>query len=194
MAQVFERIDDRLREFIAAQPMYFVASAPLAGGHVNVSPKGYADTFAVLDDHTVAYLDLFGSGIETVAHLRQPGNHRITVMFCSFTRNSKIVRLFGTGRAVRPDTEEFQSLKDHFNTAHIGIRGIVVIDVDRIADSCGYAVPYMELVGERPVLDKRAARRDDEEWAERIAGPNAASIDGLPGLEADHPVPTAVVR
>jgi hypothetical protein len=194
MAQVFDHIDDRIRKFIAAQPMYFVASAPLDGGHVNVSPKGYADTFAVLDDHTVAYLDLFGSGIETVAHLRQEGNRRITVMFCSFTRNSKIVRLFGTGRVVRPDAAEFEQLKVHFNTAHIGIRGIVVIDVDRIADSCGYAVPYMELVGERPVLDTRQARRGDEEWAERITGANAASIDGLPGLDADHPLPTSVVR
>ncbi|WP_194924065.1 pyridoxamine 5'-phosphate oxidase family protein [Catenulispora pinisilvae] len=194
MASEIDGIDDRLRAFIAAQPMYFVASAPLDGGHVNVSPKGYADTFAVLDEHTVAYLDLFGSGIETVAHLRQQGNRRITVMFCSFTRNSKIVRLFGTGRMVRPDTPEFETLKGHFNTAHIGIRAIIVIDVERIRDSCGFAVPYMTLVDERPVLDKRAARRDDEQWADRITHDNAASIDGLPGLDADHPLPSAVTR
>ena len=194
MAKEFERIDDRMRKFIGEQPVYFVATAPLNGGHVNVSPKGYSDTFAVLDDQTVAYLDLFGSGIETIAHTKEEGNARITVMFCSFTRNSKILRLFGTSRVVRPDSSEFAELKGHFNTAHIGIRSIIVIDVERIADSCGYSVPYMDLVGERPVLDKRAARRTDEEWADRIGGANAASIDGLPGLEADHPLPTAVMR
>jgi hypothetical protein len=194
MAEEFDHIEDRLRAFIAGQPMYFVASAPLEGGHVNVSPKGYTDTFAVLDDHTVAYLDLFGSGIETVAHMRQEGNQRITVMFCSFTRNSKIVRLFGTGRVVRPDSAEFETLKLHFNTAHVGIRAVIVVDVEKVKHSCGFAVPYMELVDERPVLDKRAARREDAEWAERIAGQNAASMDGLPGLDADHPLPTAVVR
>src|SRR4051812_5951588 len=98
MSTLYDRIDDRLREFIGAQPMFFVATAPGSGGHVNVSPKGYRDTFTVIDEHTVAYLDLFGSGAETVAHLRDNG--RITIMFCSFARQPKILRLYGTGRVV----------------------------------------------------------------------------------------------
>src|ERR671914_204935 len=98
VAKLYDRIDDRLRAFIAEQPMFFVATAPSAGGHVNVSPKGYTDTFTVLDDHTIAYLELYGSGAETIAHLRENG--RITAMFCSFGRSPKILRLYGTGRAI----------------------------------------------------------------------------------------------
>ena len=105
MSKEFSSIDPSLREFIGQQAMFFVATAPSEGGRINLSPKGYQDTFAVLDEHTVAYLDLFGSGAETIAHLRDNG--RITLMFCSFTRNSRILRLFGTGRAVRPDDAEF---------------------------------------------------------------------------------------
>ncbi|WP_297827135.1 pyridoxamine 5'-phosphate oxidase family protein, partial [Mycobacterium sp.] len=96
MAKEFPGIDASLRDFIAEQAVFFVATAPSEGGRINLSPKGYCDTFAVLDDRTVAYLDLFGSGVETIAHLRDNG--RITVMFCSFTRSSRILRLFGTGR------------------------------------------------------------------------------------------------
>lgn len=171
--------------------MFFVATAPENGGHVNVSPKGYRDSFAVIDDHTFAYLDLFGSGVETIAHVRE--NRRITVMFCSFGRNSNIVRLFGTGRVVRPDGQEFDSLKTHF-AMHPGIRSIIVIDVARVADSCGYAVPYMEEVGERPVLDDVHDRRGPDEWADHIGGVNARSIDGLDGLDADHPLPASTAR
>lgn len=172
--------------------MFFVATAPENGGRVNVSPKGYRDSFAVIDDHTFAYLDLFGSGVETIAHVRENG--RITVMFCSFGRNSNIVRLFGTGRVVRPDDREFDSLKMHFAMHHPGIRSITVIDVARVADSCGYSVPYMEEVGERPVLDDVHGRRGPDEWADRIAGVNAHSIDGLAALDADHPLPTSIRR
>jgi Pyridoxamine 5'-phosphate oxidase len=91
MAKEFSRIDESVCEFIGSQAVFFVATAPSEGGRVNLSPKGYRDMFAVLDDHTVAYLDLFGSGVETIAHLRDNG--RITVMFCSFTRKSRILRL-----------------------------------------------------------------------------------------------------
>ncbi|WP_280341263.1 pyridoxamine 5'-phosphate oxidase family protein [Nocardia neocaledoniensis] len=192
MAKVFDRIDDKLRAFLAEQPMFFVGTAPSAGGHVNVSPKGYRDTFAVIDDHTVAYLDLFGSGVETIAHLRDNG--RITVMFCSFTRPARIVRLFGTGRMVRPDSAEFAALRDRFGTEHPGIRAIVSISVDRIADSCGWSVPALEFVEERAVLDEAHARRTDADFARRITGDNSASIDGLPALEPDHPLPSQVSR
>jgi hypothetical protein len=186
VAKLYERIDDRLRAFIAEQPMFFVATAPRSGGHVNVSPKGYTDTFAVLDEHTVAYLELYGSGAETIAHLRDDG--RITVMFCSFGRSPKILRLYGTGRAVRPDAPEWASLADRFGSCHVGVRSIIVVDVTRVADSCGYAVPQMELVGERTLLDDQHARRPAEQWPDRV-GRNAESIDGMPALDPDHPAP-----
>lgn len=187
MAKVFARLDESLREFIAAQAMFFVATAPSAGGRINLSPKGYRDTFAILDDHTVGYLDLFGSGAETIAHLRDNG--RVTVMFCSFTRQSRILRLYGTGRVVRPDDAEFTRIAACFGREHPGVRAAVVIDVERIADACGFAVPYYDLVGERPVLDDYHATVAEEKFARRIAGDNGRSIDGLPALEPDHPVP-----
>ncbi|MDG4666522.1 pyridoxamine 5'-phosphate oxidase family protein [Mycobacterium sp. 236(2023)] len=187
MAKVFAGIDESLRAFIGAQAMFFVATAPSDGGRVNLSPKGYRDTFAILDEHTVAYLDLFGSGAETIAHLRDNG--RITLMFCSFDRNSRILRLYGTGRVVRPDDAEFSRLLPHFGELHPGTRSAIVVDVDRIADACGYAVPYYDLVDERPVLDDFHAKVDGEKFARRITGDNGHSIDGLPALDPDHPLP-----
>jgi predicted pyridoxine 5'-phosphate oxidase superfamily flavin-nucleotide-binding protein len=186
VAKLYDRIDDRLRAFIAAQPMFFVATAPSAGGHVNVSPKGYTDTFTVLDDHTIAYLELYGSGAETIAHLRENG--RITVMFCSFGRSPKILRLYGTGRVLRPDAPEWRELVGRFGSDHPGVRSIIVIDVTRVADSCGYAVPVMDLVGRRTLLDDQHGRRTAEQWAARVTV-NAQSIDGLPALDPDHPAP-----
>lgn len=186
MAKEFARLDESLRDFIDEQAMFFVATAPSKGGRINLSPKGYGDTFAVLDDHTVAYLDLFGSGAETIAHLRDNG--RITLMFCSFTRNSRILRLFGTGRVVRPDDAEFASLEPHFGDRHAGVRTIIVVDVERIADACGFAVPYYELIDERPVLDAAHAKATDEGYAGLVKR-NQRSIDGLPALDADHPAP-----
>ncbi|WP_407688355.1 pyridoxamine 5'-phosphate oxidase family protein [Mycobacterium sp. HUMS_1102779] len=186
MAKEFSHLDASLREFIAEQAMFFVATAPSQGGRINLSPKGYQDTFAVLDDHTVAYLDLFGSGAETIAHLRDNG--RITLMFCSFTRNSRILRLFGTGRVVRPDDAEFDGLIAHFGDGHAGVRAAIVVDVERIADACGFAVPYYELVDERPVLDTHHAKATDEKFSS-LLGRNRRSIDGLPALDADHPLP-----
>jgi Pyridoxamine 5'-phosphate oxidase len=186
MAKEFSQIDEGLREFIQQQSMFFVATAPSQGGRINLSPKGYQDTFAVLDDHTVAYLDLFGSGAETIAHLRDNG--RITLMFCSFTRNSRILRLFGTGRVVRPDDAEFSSIRSHFTGDHAGLRAAIVIDVERIADACGYAVPYYELVDERPVLDAYHAGATEEKYTSLVER-NQRSIDGLPALDPDHPLP-----
>jgi hypothetical protein len=191
VAKVFSSIDESLRAFIEAQHVFFVATAPSEGGRVNLSPKGYRDTFAVLDAHTVAYLDLFGSGAETIAHLRDNG--RITIMFCSFDRNSRILRLYGAGRTVRPDDAEFATLLAHFGgEGHPGIRSAIVIDVDRIADACGFAVPYFDLVDERPVLDDYHAKVSDEKFTRRITGDNGHSIDGLPALEPDHPLPPAI--
>ena len=189
MATRYEDITPKLQKFIAKQSMFFVATAPLGDGRVNVSPKGYVDTFKVIDERTFAYLELFGSGIETKAHLGD--NPRITIMFCSFDRESNIVRLYGRGRWLRPDDEEFAEYAAHFNL-HVSPRGIVVVDVDSTQDSCGYTVPYMELQGERPVLDKVHEPRTADVWAQRVAEVNNKSIDGLPGLDPDHPLPTEV--
>src|ERR1700758_1068553 len=136
MGKEFSHIDESLREFIGDQAMFFVATSPSQGGRINLSPKGYRDTFAVIDDHAVAYLDLFGSGVETIAHLRDNG--RITIMFCSFTRNSRILRLSGTGRTVPPHDDEFPRLLTHFGGQHAGVRAVIVVDVDRIPRTFGF--------------------------------------------------------
>jgi hypothetical protein len=191
MGKVYAELDERLRKFISRQPMFFVATAPCLsaageGGHVNVSPKGYRDTFAVLGPTTVAYVDLTGSGAETVAHLRQNG--RITIMFCSFTKQAKILRIYGRGRVVLPGSPDWPGLATHFplNGPHGANRrdrrAIVVVTADRIADSCGYAVPCMELTEERDLLARSANRQSLEELAAYRAEHNAVSIDGLPAL------------
>jgi hypothetical protein len=182
MAQQYDEIDDKLRTWIDAQPMFFVATAPLAAnGHVNVSPKGMDGTLVVLSPHQIAYLDFFGSGVETIAHLRENG--RIVVMFCSFDGPPKIVRLHGRGRVVLPDDAAFAELRAHFaKTRDKGVRSVIVIDVDRISDSCGFAVPLMQHVADRDVLDRSQERRDEGYFEKYAATKNAVSIDGLPGL------------
>lgn len=182
MATLFDGIDDKLRAWLLAQPVFFVGTAPLAGdGHVNVSPKGMAGTFAVLGPRSVGYLDYFGSGIETVAHLRE--NARIVIMCCAFSGPPKIVRLHGRGRFVRPGDAGFDELRGHFGKDRdLGLRSVVVVDVERIADSCGYSVPLMEHVGDRDVLDRSQQRREPSYFDVYATTRNAASIDGLPGL------------
>jgi hypothetical protein len=193
VGQVYPELDDRLKSFITSQPMFFVATAPSldesgAGGHVNVSPKGYRDTFAVLGPRTVAYLDLTGSGAETIAHLRQNG--RITIMFCSFGSAPKILRIYGMGRAVLPADADWPELAPHFPAAAAAAAGgdrgdqraIIVVAADRISDSCGYAVPVMELTQERDLLTRWSQRRSPDELAAYRLNHNATSIDGLPAL------------
>lgn len=187
MGQVFARLDDRLRAFLAAQPMFFVASAPLAAdGIVNVSPKGHGDTLAVLDDDTtVAYLDLTGSGIETIAHVKE--NARLTLMFCSFDRQPRILRLSGRGEVVEPGDDRWPQLRGCFPAYQNG-RAVVVLHVDRIADSCGYAVPLMSYAGERDLLERSAERRGPAGLAAYRTERNATSLDGLAGLAPADPV------
>lgn len=179
MATVLAGVDAKLERWLLAQPVFFVGSAPLAAdGHVNVSPKGMSGTFAVLGPHQVAYLDYFGSGAETVAHLRENG--RIVLMFTAFTGPPKIVRLHGTGRAVLPEHGDFATLRARFaKDREHAQRSIIVVDVTRIADSCGYSVPVMDFVADRDILDryqlKKPATYYDAYWDEH----NAESIDGL---------------
>jgi hypothetical protein len=185
MAHVYEGIDAGLAGWIERQPVFFVATAPLAAdGLVNLSPKGTIGTFRVLDEHTFAYLDMLGSGVETLAHLRENG--RVCVMLCSFDGKPNIVRLHGTGRAVLVDDPAVEPLLDRFGGAARArlpyLRGVVVVDVTRVSDSCGYAVPKMALVEERETLDKVLGSRDDEFIARYKVERNAASLDGLPAL------------
>jgi hypothetical protein len=168
------------------QPVFFVATAPLgADGHVNVSPKGTTGTFRVLDRDTVAYLDLTGSGAETIAHLRENG--RITLMFCAFEGRPTIVRLAGRGTVVLPSAESFATLVAGF-PPHPGIRSVIKVDVSRVADSCGYAVPRMSLEDERDVLDLSNAKKGPQKLAQYRVDRNALSIDGLPAWPLDEPV------
>lgn len=177
MGKVVPAISDELAAFIAAQPLFFVASAPLAGdGHVNLSPKGL-DCFAVLSPRSVAYLDLTGSGNETAAHLAENG--RITFMFCAFRGSPRILRLYGTGTVVLPGSDRWDELLPRFPVLP-GVRQIIEAEIDRVQTSCGYAVPLMDLVRPRDTLLRWAENRGEEGLTEYRALKNARSIDGLP--------------
>jgi hypothetical protein len=195
MARTYEQIDEHLREWIARQPMFFVASAPLAeDGHVNVSPKGPRGTLRVLGPARVAYLDLTGSGAETIAHLRENG--RIVVMFCAFDGPPRIVRLHGRGEVVLPEDPRYEALLAEADfdepTVPEARRAIVLVEVARIGSSCGYGVPLMDFAGERPHTDASTRKRL------RTGGPDAVvryqqennreSIDGLPAVPALEPI------
>jgi hypothetical protein len=185
MATVYPGIDERMAAWVEAQPMFFVATAPLAAdGLVNLSPKGASGTFRVVDPHTFAYLDITGSGVETVAHLRENG--RICVMLCAFSGKPSIVRLHGTGRAVLAGDPGFDAALVWFGSAgrerRPYLRAVVVVDVTRVSDSCGFAVPQLDLVAERETLDAVWRSRDDERISTYQDTRNARSLDGLPGL------------
>ena len=181
MSKLRESIDDRLEAFLMEQPVFFVGTAPAGGeGHVNVSPKGLAGSFTVLGPHQVAYLDLTGSGAETIAHLRDDG--RICLMFCAFTGPPKIVRLHGRGAVMLPGAESFDAIAGRF-AERPGVRSVIRVDVDRVSDSCGYGVPLMSLEGDRAQLVKWAATKDADALEEYHRTRNGRSIDGLPALE-----------
>lgn len=191
MGRIFESIDSTLIRWIGNQHLFFVATAPNdPDGRVNLSPKGAMETFRVLDDHRVAYLDLMGSGIETVAHLRENG--RITLMFCAFDGPPKVIRLHGHGRVVQQQDEEFPKLLEAFDLTPelvATLRSIIAIDVTRISDSCGFVVPKMDYIEPRQTLFRWAEsqqQRDGDEWKLKYQqANNLRSIDGMPGLELD---------
>lgn len=185
MGTVYDGIDARLADWIERQPVFFVATAPLAGdGLVNLSPKGERGTFRVVDAHTFAYLDVIGSGVETIAHLQENG--RVCVMLCAFDGRPTIVRLHGTGRVIAAADPGFDAALAGFGDAAARrrpyLRAVIVVDVTRVSDSCGYGVPRMELVAERDTMDAVWSSRDDERIAAYRAEKNAVSLDGLPGL------------
>nr|WP_273482808.1 pyridoxamine 5'-phosphate oxidase family protein [Kribbella italica] len=170
--------------WMEAQPIFFVATAPLSGaGHVNVSPKGMAGTFRVLGPRRVAYLDFHASGVETIAHLREPGNGRVCVMFCAFDGRPQVVRIHGRGTVVRKDDAEFAELRREFGKERVvGQRAVIVIDADRISDACGWAVPRMDFVGDRTILDLHQEKKGSAAYLDYGETTNARSIDGLPAM------------
>lgn len=177
--KIYSTIDDSVRNFIEAQPLFFVGSASLhSDGHVNISPKGL-DTLRILGPGTIAYLDLTGSGIETVSHLKENG--RIVLMFCAFQGPPKIFRLHGRGRVVEPEQKEFPELAAHF-PEHDGTRAIILVEVLRISDSCGYGVPLLQYQGERSQLPAWAHKLGPEGLKTYRREKNQRSIDKIPGL------------
>jgi predicted pyridoxine 5'-phosphate oxidase superfamily flavin-nucleotide-binding protein len=195
MARVYDCIDEHHREWIARQPMYFVGSAPLAEeGHVNVSPKGPIGSLRVLDDHTLAYLDVSGSGSETIAHVRENG--RIVVMLCAFEGPPRIMRFHGRGTVVFPDETRYAELIERcaFDDPSIpeARRAVIVVDVTRVSDSCGYGVPLMSFEGTRDhhELSSRKKLRvmGRDGYAEYRRTKNRESLDGLPAVDIEHPL------
>jgi hypothetical protein len=181
MSKWFTSITPEMREFIAEQKVFFVATAPHEG-RINLSPKGM-DTFQVVDDTRAIYLDLTGSGNETAAHLLDDG--RLTIMFCSFEKTADITRLYGHGRAIHPRDREWSEYLAMF-PPHPGVRQIIEIEVESAMNSCGYAVPRLQGLEERDTLRKYWQGRDESAVVKYQQKENARSIDGLPtGIFAD---------
>jgi hypothetical protein len=188
MGRAYEEIDEHLRGWIARQPLFFVGSAPGAlDGHVNISPKGPIGTLTVLGPRTVAYLDMVGSGAETIAHLRENG--RIVIMFCAFEGPPRILRLHGHGEVLTTRDPRFQELIDRFEQSNHpeARRAIVLVEVTRIADSCGYGVPLMTYEAHRPHMDlwvgKRLRVHGPDAMIDYQRDQNTTSIDGLQAVE-----------
>ena len=179
MGKIYDRIDDKLARWLGAQKVFFVATAPLSGdGHINCSPKDGA-SFRVLDEQTVVYLDLTGSGVETIAHLKENG--RIILMFCAMEGPPKIVRLHGRGETIESEHSDFESLRETF-PATLGVRTFIRIRLTRISDSCGFGVPLYEFRAERSQLKEWAERKGEASLAAYRQEKNSHSIDGLPGV------------
>jgi len=196
MGKIFDGIDEQLESWIARQPMFFVGTAPLdADGHVNVSPKGPIDSLRVLTPTSVAYLDVVGSGAETIAHVRENG--RIVIMLCAFEGPPRILRLHGRAKVVPASGERFPELMELCGFADPETpearRAIVLVDIERIADSCGYGVPLMKHEGQRPHMDLWAAKKVRVGGSEALLDyqreKNAYSIDGLPAVDLPVRVP-----
>lgn len=175
MGKQFPEITDRFSTFIAAQSMYFVATAA-SDGRVNLSPKGL-DSLRVLGPNRVAWLNLTGSGNETSAHLLD--NPRMTLMFCSFDREPLILRLYGTAREVQPNDPDWDELYSEF-PPHISARQIYDMTVDLVQTSCGFGVPLMSVESERVLLDTWAEKKGPEGVADYWQEKNLSSIDGMP--------------
>jgi len=177
VGKILKTLDDEAKQFIKEQSMFFVASAPVdPEGHINLSPKGL-DTFRILGPRTVAYLDFTGSGVETIAHLKENG--RIVLMFCAFQGSPNILRLYGKGRTVELNEPEFNALQAQF-PVYDSTRAIIVIELTRIANSCGYGVPLLKYEGERSQMAAWASKQGPDGLKAYRQEKNSRSIDGLP--------------
>lgn len=174
MARFYPALEDSHRSFIQAQPIFFTATAPLEG-RINLSPKGM-DSFRIFSSRQVGYLDVTGSGNETAAHLRENG--RFTVMFCSFAADPLILRLYGRGRVIRRQDSEWAGVRAAFPDLP-GERQIVLMDIDSVQTSCGYAVPLMNPAGERDTLTRWAEKKGPTGLLDYWRDKNQISIDGL---------------
>lgn len=183
MGKVYEQIDEKLADWIQEQHMFFVSTAPRSDeGLINCSPKGL-DTFRILDEQTVAYLDLTGSGVETIAHLKENG--RIVIMFCAFAGAPNIVRLHGKGSVLEPTHPDFANLLPLFPDLP-GVRSIIRVAVQRVSDSCGFAVPRYTYATDRDALLKFAENKGPDGLIAYRAQKNARSLDGLPGVTIEE--------
>lgn len=183
MAKTYTTIDGPMKAFIESQHVFFVGTAPSGSdGHVNLSPKGM-ESLEVLAPDSVAYLDYVGSGIETIAHLKENG--RIVIMLCAFDGPPKIVRLHGHGEVIEPPDSQFAQLRTRFGEKgnEHGLRSIIRVKLDRIGDSCGYGVPMYSYEGQRAQLNDWAAHRSDDELQAYQRKENVRSVDGLRALE-----------
>jgi hypothetical protein len=188
MARTYDDVNPELTRWIEQQHVFFVATAPLAAhGHVNCSPKGMR-SFRVLGPRTVAYIDLTGSGAETIAHLKDNG--RIVFMLCAFDGPPRIVRLHGRGTVLEPGTPAFDELEASF-PSYEGTRAIIAATIDRVSDSCGYSVPRMDFAGDRDALVKWAAKKGANGLLRYRRDKNAHSIDGLPALTPADVAPSS---
>ena len=180
MGKIYNKIDDKSANWIEQQRMFFVATAPISGeGLVNLSPKGL-DSFRILDAHTVAYLDLTGSGIETIAHVKE--NARITIMFCAFEGPPKILRIHGHGEVIEKSNPRFNSLISKF-IKFKSARAIIVIKIKRVANSCGYGIPVYYYQQQRDTLIKWAENKGERGIRAYRKEHNEQSLDKLKGLE-----------
>ena len=180
MGKVFEAIDPKIENWISRQQMFFVATAPSGDeGLINCSPKGL-DTLRVLGPHDIAYLDLGGSGVETIAHLKQNG--RMVLMMCAFEGPPKIIRFYGTGTAVEPGDDGFEELLAHFPDFAMP-RAVIRLSITRIADSCGYGVPRYQHEGKRDAMENWVASKTEQEMLDYRKQNNSTSLDGLPGIK-----------
>lgn len=182
MGTVHAGITGQLRSFIEAQHMFFVATAPSQGGHLNLSPKGL-DTLRITGERMAIFLDYVGSGAETIAHLRDNG--RIIIMLCAFEGSPKIVRLHGRGEVLEPQHPEYASLRALF-APEIQARSVIRIHVERVSDSCGYGVPLYSFTGHRSQLRAWSERKGADGLIEYQIKNNRESIDGLPALEGPN--------
>ena len=182
MGKTYDTLPSDLQDWIAQQKVFFVSTAPSGDdGHINCSPKG-SDSFRILNDREVAYLDFTGSGIETISHVQQNG--RIVIMFCAFEGPPKIARIHGIGEVVYPTDSTFAELSQRF-PENPGTRAIIKVKATRISDSCGYTVPFMDFVKPREALDRWAEKKTPAGLVDYRRENNRTSIDGIPGYPAE---------